>query len=35
LVTKLSVKPRGANALAWLAAIPGATGLAGRLTRVG
>ena len=35
LVTKLSVNPTGASALARLAAIPGATGLAGRLTRVG
>ncbi len=35
LVTRLSVHPSGASALARLAAIPGATGLAGRLTRVG
>jgi flavin-dependent dehydrogenase len=35
LVTRMSVRPRGASALARLAAIPGATGLAGRLTRVG
>ncbi|WP_295636475.1 FAD-dependent monooxygenase [Novosphingobium sp.] len=34
LVTKLSVRPSGASVLARLAAIPGATGLAGRLTRV-
>ena len=34
LVTRLSVRPAGASALTWLAAIPGATGLAGRLTRV-
>ena len=34
LVTRLSVRPYGARALARLAAIPGATGLAGRLTRV-
>ena len=34
LVTRLSVRPSGAIALARLAAIPGATSLAGRLTRV-
>ena len=34
LVTRLAVRPYGASALARLATIPGATGLAGRLTRV-